>query len=279
MGFRLRLRPIMSDPIRPETHPGSPSLRDILLAEFDAERTALIEANMVVSPRDIPRPAVMCFFSEVIEGITRRGDARQVAELRGAHGVHPIWEIAVRGERLAVYHPGVGAPLAAMFMEEAIGLGCAAFCACGGAGAVQPDLALGHVVVPDSALRDEGTSFHYLPPGRSVTADPRGVEIAVQVLEALGLPHVVGRTWTTDAPYRETRAKIARRAAEGCLTVEMEAAAFFAVARFRNVPFAQLLYAGDSVAGEEWDPRGWPQADVREPLFWAAAEIALRLSK
>jgi hypothetical protein len=58
----LDSRPIMSDPIRPETHPGSPSLRDILLAEFDAERTALIEPNMVVSRRDIPRPAVMCFF-------------------------------------------------------------------------------------------------------------------------------------------------------------------------------------------------------------------------
>jgi hypothetical protein len=96
LGFRPRLRPIMSDPIRPETHPDSPSLRDILLAEFDAERTALIEPNMVVSQRDIPRPPVMCFFSEVIEGIARRGDARQVAELRGADGVHPIWEIAVR---------------------------------------------------------------------------------------------------------------------------------------------------------------------------------------
>jgi uridine phosphorylase len=276
--WRLRLRPIVSDPTRPQIRRGRPSTREILLAEFDAERTALIEPSMVVSPRDIPRPAVMCFFSEVIEGIARRGDARQVAELRGAHGVHPIWEIAVNGERLAVFHPGVGAPLAAMFMEEAIGTGCAAFCACGGAGAVQPDLALGHVVIPDSALRDEGTSFHYLAPTRSVEADPRGVRIAVEVLEDLGLPYVVGRTWTTDAPYRETRAKIARRAADGCLTVEMEAAALFAVARFRNVRFAQLLYAGDSVAGDQWDPRGWPHADVREPLFWAAAEIALRLS-
>jgi len=148
-----------------------------------------------------------------------------------------------------------------MFMEEAIGLGCRAFCACGGAGAIRPDLALGHIVVPDAALRDEGTSYHYLPAARWVTVDAKGIRIAVQVLDELGLPHVVGPTWTTDAPYRETRAKIARRAAEGCLTVEMETAAFFAVARFRNVPFAQLLYAGDNVAGDEWDPRGWPEAE------------------
>ncbi len=256
----------------------SPSVENIPLAEFDPERSALIEPERVVSRQDIPRRAVMCFFNEVIERIASRGDAHQVATLRAAHGLHPIWEISVRGERLAVYHPGVGAPLAAMFMEEAIGLGCAVFCACGGAGAVRPDLALGHVVVPDSALRDEGTSFHYLPAARSVTADPEGVRTAVEVLEGLGIPYVVGLTWTTDAPYRETRARIARRAGEGCLTVEMEAAALFAVAQFRRVSFAQLLYAGDSVAGEEWDPRGWPQSDTREPLFWAAAEIALRLS-
>lgn len=255
-----------------------PTIDDVPLAEFDTARSSLIEPGLVVSPGDIPRAAVMCFFSEIIERVAARGDARKVGELRGAHGVHPIWEIAVRGARLAVFHPGVGSSLAAMFMEEAIGLGCGTFCACGGAGSLQPDLALGHVVIPDSALRDEGTSFHYLRPSRTVQADPRGVETAVDVIKSLELPYVVGRTWTTDAPYRETQAKIRRRVAEGCLTVEMEASALFAVARFREVPFAHLLYAADSVAGEEWDPRGWPRADVREPLFWAAAEIALRLS-
>ena len=268
----------MTGPSPRKTSGKGASDEDVPLMEFDSEKTALIEPDLVVTRRDMPRPTVMCFFSEVIDRIAQRGDAHQVAELRGAHGLHPIWEIAIHGERLAVYHPGVGAPLAAMFMEEAIGLGCRAFCACGGAGAIRPDLALGHIVVPDAALRDEGTSYHYLPAARWVTADAKGIRIAVQVLDELGLPHVVGPTWTTDAPYRETRAKIARRAAEGCLTVEMEAAAFFAVARFRNVPFAQLLYAGDNVAGDEWDPRGWPEADIREPLFWAAAEIALRLS-
>ncbi len=101
--------------------------------------------------------------------------------------------------------------------------------------------------------------------------------IAVDVLEGLRLPHLVGRTWTTDAPYRETRSKLQHRLDEGCITVEMEAAALFAVARFRGVPFAQLLYAADSLAGEKWEARGWPHADIREPLFWAAAETALRL--
>ena len=255
------------------------AVEDIPIAEFDPDRTAVIEpgSGLVVTPRDIPRAAFMCFFNEVVERIAARPEARKVGALHAAHGKHTIWEIAIRGERLAVFHPGVGSPMAAMFMEAAIGLGCGAFCACGGAGALQPDLALGQVIVPDSALRDEGTSFHYLAPDRIVDADRREVTIAVDVLEGLRLPHLVGRTWTTDAPYRETRSKLQHRLDEGCITVEMEAAALFAVARFRGVPFAQLLYAADSLAGEKWEARGWPHADIREPLFWAAAETALRL--
>ena len=64
------------------------------------------------------------------------------------------------------------------------------------------------------------------------------------------MPFVTGKTWTTDGLYRETRGKVDRRVAEGCLTVEMEAAAFFAVAAFRGVSFGQLLYAGDDLSGD-----------------------------
>jgi uridine phosphorylase len=106
------------------------------------------------------------------------------------------------------------------------------------------------VVVPDAAVRDEGTSYHYLPPSREGAADPDAVATAVSVLERHGVPHIVGKTWSTDAPYRETVARIARRRAEGCVTVEMEAAAFMAVARHRGVRFAQYLYAGDDLSVE-----------------------------
>jgi len=97
-------------------------------------------------------------------------------------------------------------------------------------------------------------------------------------LEARGVPFRVDKTWTTDAPYRETPQKIARRRAEGCLTVEMEAAALMAVAQFRDVPFAQVLYGGDDLSGAEWDMRAWRSlADVRESLFWLCADACLRL--
>jgi uridine phosphorylase len=137
---------------------------------------------------------------------------------------------------------------------------------------------VGHLIVPTSAVRDEGTSYHYLPPGREVDASPEAVAAIERVLQDRGRRYLLSKTWTTDAFYRETPAKVQLRKSEGCLTVEMEAAAFFAVAQFRRVPFAQILYGGDDVSGNEWDHRGWHErASVREVLFWLAAEACLLL--
>ena len=163
-------------------------------------------------------------------------------------------------------------------LEEVIALGCAGIVACGGAGALRDDLVLGHAVVVDEAVRDEGTSYHYLAPSRTVTADRHGVEVLEAVLTERGVPFLTGKSWTTDAFYRESGTRIDRRVAEGCLTVEMEASAFMAVARFRGVRFAQLLYAGDSVAGATWDERGWNRAaSIREATFRLGLEAAVRL--
>jgi uridine phosphorylase len=251
---------------------------DLALLEDDLEENGVIEPSEIIQPADVPPCAVLCFFREMIESIAARGDATEVGRLVAAHGEHAIYEIERNGRRLGVFHPGVGAPLAAGFLEEAIALGFRSFVAVGGAGALIPDLVLGHAVVIDSAIRDEGTSFHYLAPSRTVDADASGVAALTLTLQESGIPFLTGRSWTTDAIYRETRARVDRRVAEGCLTVEMEAAAFFAVARFRGVRFAQLVYAGDSLAGSTWDDRGWTSVtSIREHLFWLAADTCLRL--
>jgi len=139
-------------------------------------------------------------------------------------------------------------------------------------------MAVGHVVVPTSAIRDEGTSYHYAAPAREATPSEAAVEAIERVLRRHEVPYVLGKTWTTDAFYRETPAKVALRKEEGCLTVEMEAATFFTVARFRGVTFGQLLYGGDDVSGETWDSRHWNErTSVREKLFWLAVEACLEL--
>ncbi|MCX6032393.1 MAG: nucleoside phosphorylase [Chloroflexi bacterium] len=248
------------------------------ILEFDPTPEAVIEPSRIIKPIDAPEHCVVCFFQEVINKLVADGRARQIAVERSEMGEHPLYELDVDGRRLALFHPGVGAPLAAGLLEEVIARGCRKFVACGGAGVLNREIAVGHVVVPSSAVRDEGASYHYLPPSREVSPSPEAMTAIEQVLKAHDVPYVVGKTWTTDAFFRETSAKVQMRREEGCLTVEMEAAAFFAVAQFRGVPFGQILYGGDDVSGDDWDHRGWTsRMTVRERLFWLAAEACLTL--
>ena len=230
------------------------------------------------SGANVPPVAVLCFFNELLEQLEGEGVLTVKYVLRSEIGRNPIYEFETNEGTVAVVHPGVGAPLAAGFVEEVAALGVTTFVACGGAGALVDDLALGHVMVVASALRDEGTSFHYAVPSRIIDADPLGVGILVGVLTENDVDHFVGRTWTTDAFFRETRSRVERRINEHCTMVDMESSAFIAVAKYRHLRFAQLLYAGDSLAGESWDYRHWDSArDVREQLFYAAARAALTL--
>jgi uridine phosphorylase len=188
-------------------------------------------------------------------------------------GENIVYEMEVNGRRLAVVHPGVGAPLAAAFMDELIALGCTRFIACGGCGVLDGRVGLGELVIVSSAVRDEGTSYHYLPPGREVAASDAAIAALQQTVARHHVSAITGKTWTTDAPYRETPAKVALRRDEGCLTVEMESAAFCAVAAFRGVTFGQLLYGGDDLSGDEWDGRDWQKlGGARAKLFELAAE-------
>lgn len=209
------------------------------ILEFDSTRQAVIEPRHVGGPADTPEHAVVCFFQDVITRLVQDHRARVISRMTNELGTHSLYEMEVGGRRLAAFHPGVGAPLAA-------------------------------------AVRDEGTSYHYLPPARAVLAHPDAVVALESVLQAHNRAYLLATTWTTDAYYRETPARVLRRRAEGCVAVEMEAAAFFAVAQFRGVPFAQLLYGGDDVSGI-WDSRAWTTHAVREELFWLAAEACLRL--
>src|SRR5512139_3349274 len=248
------------------------------ILEFDPAREALIEPSRLIEPRDVPEHCVICFFQEVIEKVVAEQQAKVVVDSRWEDGPHPLDEIAYRDQRLAFFHPGVGGALAAGLLEEAIACGCRKFIVCGGCGVLERDIAVGHLIVVSGAVRDEGTSYHYLPPGREVIADEAGVKALERILTGHGVPYRIGKTWTTDAPYRETPHRIARRREEGCLTVEMESAALMAVAQFRNVLFGQVLYGGDDLSGTEWDHRHWQsRRDVREDLFWLCADACLSL--
>lgn len=248
------------------------------ILEFDPNPHAFIEPRHIQAAMDVPECAVICFFGDVVQSLVEKHDAKLLRELRSEIGRNPVYEIELNGRRLAVFQPGVGAPLAAGFMEEVIALGCTKFIACGACGVLDSTIAVGHVLVPTSAVRDEGTSYHYLPAAREVEVSPGTVAAIENVLQQRDIEYLLTKTWTTDAFFRETPERVARRRAEGCLCVEMEVSALCAVAKFRGVEFGQLLFGGDDLGGEVWDSRGWvTRRSARENLFWLAAEACLAL--
>ena len=259
-------------------HPRAAADRSAPILEHDPATEAVIEPTGKHSAPRLPERCVLCFFHDAISTLVADGAAAKALDLRSEMGPLPVYEFAASGRPVTLVHPGLGAPMAAALMEELIALGCRHFIACGGAGVLHGDIAVGHLVVPTAAVREEGTSYHYFPPSRELTPSPAAVLAIRSVLDEEGIAYRAGKTWTTDGLYRETPDKVARRRAEGCLTVEMECSALCAVARFRDVTFGQILYGGDDVSGLKWDRRGWDgQTTVRARLLQLAAQACLRI--
>lgn len=220
----------------------------------------------------------MCFYSEVIEKLLTAGRLKKIKALHSQMGAHPMYAMEYAGQEVAVFQPGVGAPLSAGLMEEVIASGGRKFICCGSAGVLNKDIAAASVMVPTSAVRDEGTSYHYIAPSREISVNRGAIEAIEWVLQYHNCQSIRVKTWSTDSFYRETKEKMKMRKDEGCLAVEMECAALCAVAQYRDVMFGQILYGGDDISCDDWNFRGdVDRTFIREALFWFAVEACLRL--
>lgn len=150
---------------------------------------------------------------------------------------------------------GVGAPACVAGFEEIIAMGAKRFVLFGSCGVLDDELVGNKLIIPVSAVRDDGTGYHYVAPSSEIEADPHSVQILERVMSDLGYPYIKGKTWTSDAIYRETLPLIKERRAEGCITVEMECASMIAAARYRHIPFIQFLYGADDLSSDIWDIR------------------------
>jgi len=249
------------------------------ILEFDEDKNAFIRPSNTIQPVDgMPQRCILCFFSEAIEKIISEYHHKVFYNFLSEGINYPFYELDYKGEKIGLIQAAVGSPLAAGQIEELSALGCNKFIACGMCGVLQKDLAVGHLIIPAAAVRDEGTSYHYVKPSREILADERIVKVIENVLTEKNIPHIKAKTWTTDAFYRETPAKIAQRKSEGCVTVEMETSTYIAVSQYNNVEFGQILCSGDSLAGEEWDKREYnKRADIREFVLRLTLDVCLQL--
>jgi uridine phosphorylase len=232
-------------------------------------------AHLAVDPPlPFPDAVIICYQSKLLAHILELHETTGVE--RGTYR-HLHW-LNDTENRIAVAGGfGVGAPAAVLVLEALIFQGIRRFLSIGTAGSLQKNLAIGSIVVCDRAIRDEGTSHHYLPREKYAYASPAMTSGLVEALQAANIAHSIGTSWTIDAPYRETIAEVHHYQAESVLTVEMEAAALFAVAAYRGVEMGSLLTISDSLADLKWDPqfRSDPTRIGLETLYQVALQTLL----
>jgi nucleoside phosphorylase len=177
------------------------------------------------------------------------------------------------GRPVAVTRLPIGAPATALILESAITRGVRVILVCGAAGSLQPTLPLGGAVVVDQAEREDGTSHHYLPAGDLTAGDPALADLLDAAARDVGLTPARGRSWTIDAPYRETAGAIARHQASGVAVVEMEAATIFAVATVRDARAGLIVAVSDELF-HPWNP-GFHLPVYADALLLAADAVLL----
>ena len=243
------------------------------VCEYDTSRNPIIKPTDFLE-KTLPSKCVITFFRKELNQLVVDKNLPVIGHLHSEILDIPIYEYNISKEKICITMPFSTAPGAAGTIEELHAMGCNKFIICGGAGSVKKDSKVGEIIVPVAAVRDEGTSYHYIEPSREVECHKATADFIISGLERLGIPYTVGKTWTTDAMYRETPEMIELRRKEGCITVEMETAAFFAVSKYYDIPLAQLLYAGDDVSGEKWNNRNWDsQRNVRANMIFTAIKL------
>lgn len=204
---------------------------------------------------NFPEICVSTFSENIIQKFSSLERTEKIAELYTANGILPVYKIHYKDTDIAFYLSRVGAPACVAGFEEIIAMGAKKYVLFGSCGVLDNDRVKDSIIVPVSAVRDEGTSYHYIASSPEIEADAHSVQALESVLRSCGFPYIKGKTWTSDAIYRETMSIIQERRQEGCLVVEMECASMLAVAKYRHIPFIQFLYGADNLSSDTWEIR------------------------
>lgn len=249
-----------------------------IIHSFDPDSEAILNPWSMVAPvENLPETIIGTFSPKFLSILETMAALEECAVLKINGCARPVYRFEYKGQVLGIFHTMLGGSASAAMLEEVIAMGAKRVLYFGSAGALDKELVYGRLIVPTAAYRDEGVSYHYLPASDYVeigTAEP-----LCGILDSLNVPYAKAKTWTTDAVYRETRANMEARKAEGCAVVEMECASVMAVGAFRKVPVYQFLYAADCLDAAQWDKRmlGNMPADMRERILTVALNTAAKL--
>lgn len=248
----------------------------IPLLEYDSAQEAVVMPDHEHLKVKFPPVAVFAFLGECIDEYAKKHHFEIIAEFVSITKYYPIYLAKHDGKEICLCQAPVGAAAAVQIMDWLIAYGVKYIISSGSCG-VLVDIPENEFLVPVKALREEGTSYHYLPPTRYVETDKEIREVIEKSFAKNGLAYRECVTWTTDGFFRETKDKVKARREEGCTTVEMECSALAACAKFRNVKFGQFFFTADSLAETEaYDERAWGDRSLL-PALLLSLDIAAEL--
>lgn len=225
----------------------------MIIDSYDDKSEAIINPKIKENP--IKVDACIVTFSNIIEKyVLENYDSKQIAQFKNVTGITPVYQIEYKGKKFAFYKTYVGAPACVGTIEDTlVELKTDKYIVFGGAGCLNKEIAHGKVMIPTEAYRDEGTSYHYAPASDYIKV--KNADIVADFMKENNIPYIKGKTWTTDAFFRETRNNFQKHKDDGCISVEMECSALQAVCNFRNLNLYMFFTSGDLLDAPEWDKR------------------------
>ena len=228
---------------------------DYPILEFDTNENAIIMPRHEGHDIELPRKGVLAFLGDEVEKFAEAHNARKVKDFISITKLFPLFVVEYKGEEIAIMQAPVGAAAAVQLLDWMAAYGVQEVISAGSCGAlVHMDENI--FLVPKSALRDEGASYHYAPPSRFIDVSEKARRAIEKTFKEHNLEYVEVNTWTTDGFYRETKDMVDYRLSEGCTVVDMECSALAACAEMRGITWGQILYSGDILAdAEKYDAR------------------------
>ena len=253
----------------------------MILEEFDNDRRAIINPeDLIETLPDFPELVVSCFARATFERMLMSFRHEQVATTSMANIEIPIYRIIVKGTPIALFNAPVGASACVAILEDLIAFGMKKLVLFGTCGVLDETIKETSIIVPQMAIRDEGTSYHYLPASDEIEVNVGLHDFLTSFLTDKGISHTVGKVWTTDGIYRETAEKLYKRKKAGAICVDMECSAVAALANFRKISICHFFYAADHLSEEAWDMRNLANhadLDEKDKVANLAIQIALAL--
>lgn len=225
----------------------------MIIDSFDDKSDAIINPKRKENAPEVD--ACIVTFSYIIEKyVLENFNCKKIAEFKVATGITPIYEIEYNNKKFAFYKTYVGAPACVGTIEDTITeINTNKFIVFGGAGCLNKEIAHGKIMIPTEAYRDEGVSYHYAKAQDYIKIN--NANVVEEFMKVKKLPYVLGKTWTIDSFYRETRNNFQKHKNDGCISVEMECSAIQAMCNFRNLEFYTFFTSGDLLDAPEWDER------------------------